>query len=141
MSRRKSSSQRKTVLSLAQVGAAATSAPAQTPHARTKPLSAAASASPGTPVAPPPATPTYRSGLPLLHRHAAGIDVGSFSHWVCVGVDVEPREFPAHTDGLKALAAWLHKQQIATVALESTGIYWVAPAAGRAGDQPASLVL
>jgi len=41
MSRRKSSSQRKTVLSLAKVGAAATSAPAQTPHARTKPLSAA----------------------------------------------------------------------------------------------------
>jgi transposase len=125
MSRRKSSSQRKTVLSLAQVGATATSVPAKRPHAGTERRSAAASVSPDTPVSSPP-TATYRSGLPLLHRHAAGIDVGSFSHWVCVGADVEPREFPAHTDGLKALAAWLHEQQITTVALESTGIYWVA---------------
>jgi transposase len=125
MSRRKSSSQRKSVLSMMQVGTGATSASPKTPPARTKGPSAAAVTSPGSPVAAPP-SPAYTSGLPLIHRHAAGIDVGSFSHWVCVGADVEPREFPGHTDGLKALIAWLHEEQITTVALESTGIYWIA---------------
>src|SRR5215468_2272013 len=69
--------------------------------------------------------------LPLLHPHAAGIDIGSRSHWVCVGFTTEApsgliQEFPAHTDGLKAIAAFLHEHQVTTVALESTGIYWIA---------------
>jgi transposase len=69
--------------------------------------------------------------LPVHHPHAAGIDVGSRSHWVCVGFTTEApsgliREFPAHTAGLKALAAFLQEQQVTTVALESTGIYWIA---------------
>ncbi len=69
--------------------------------------------------------------LPVQHPHAAGIDVGSRSHWVCVGFASEVnagsiREFPAHTDGLKALAAFLHEHQVTTVAMESTGIYWIA---------------
>jgi hypothetical protein len=39
------------------------------------------------------------------HPHAAGIDIGSRSHWVCVGFTTDAascliREFPAHTDGL-----------------------------------------
>src|SRR5262245_41218499 len=49
--------------------------------------------------------------LPVQHPHAAGIDIGSRSHWVCVGftADADPgltREFPAHTAGLKAIAAF-----------------------------------
>src|SRR5262245_52491973 len=69
--------------------------------------------------------------LPVLHPHAAGIDIGSRSHWVCVGFTSEApscliREFPAHTDGLKAIVAFLREHQVTTVALESTGIYWVA---------------
>jgi transposase len=69
--------------------------------------------------------------LPVQHPHAAGIDVGSRSHWVCVGFAAEAdscltREFPAHTDGLKAIAAFLHEHQVGTVAMESTGIYWIA---------------
>jgi transposase len=69
--------------------------------------------------------------LPVLHPHAAGIDIGSRSHWVCVGFTSEANsgligEFPAHTDGLKALAAFLHEHQVTTIALESTGIYWIA---------------
>jgi transposase len=68
--------------------------------------------------------------LPLLHPHAAGIDIGSRSHWVCVGFTSEApscliREFPAHTDGLKAIAAFLREHQVTTIAMESTGIYWV----------------
>src|SRR5262245_14176972 len=68
--------------------------------------------------------------LPVQHSHAAGIDVGSRSHWVCVGFATAAnscltREFPAHTDGLKAIAAFLHERQVDTVAMESTGIYWI----------------
>lgn len=124
MSRRKSGSQRKHVLSMSEAGKSATSAPKSTRPTRTKASPAAGAAAPTACVSPPP--PVYNSGLPLIHRHAAGIDVGSFSHWVCVGPDVEPCEFPAHTDGLKALVAWLQEQHITTVALESTGIYWIA---------------
>jgi transposase len=69
--------------------------------------------------------------LPVQHPHAAGIDIGSRSHWVCVGFATEAnsgliQEFPAHTDGLKAIAAFLHEHQVSTVAMESTGIYWIA---------------
>jgi transposase len=68
--------------------------------------------------------------LPVQHPHAAGIDIGSRSHWVCVGFATEVascliREFPAHTAGLKAIAAFLREHQVNTIALESTGIYWV----------------
>jgi transposase len=68
--------------------------------------------------------------LPVQHPHAAGIDIGSRSHWVCVGFTTAAascliREFPAHTAGLKAIAAFLREHQVDTVAMESTGIYWV----------------
>jgi transposase len=68
--------------------------------------------------------------LPVQHPHAAGIDIGSRSHWVCVGFSSEVascliREFPAHTAGLKAIVAFLREHQVTTIALESTGIYWV----------------
>ena len=40
--------------------------------------------------------------LPVQHPHAAGIDIGSRSHWVCVGFTTDAsscliREFPAHS--------------------------------------------
>jgi transposase len=68
--------------------------------------------------------------LPVHHPHAAGIDIGSRSHWVCVGFTAEAtscliREFPAHTAGLQAIAAFLREHQVTTVALESTGVYWI----------------
>src|SRR5262245_5565660 len=62
--------------------------------------------------------------LPVQHPHAAGIDIGSRSHWVCVGfaTAADPRvirELPAHTSGLKAIAALLREHQVDTVAMES----------------------
>src|SRR5262249_25296423 len=68
--------------------------------------------------------------LPVQHSHAAGIDIGSRSHWVCVGFTTEAascliREFPAHTAGLKAIAAFLREHQVTSIALDSTGISWV----------------
>jgi transposase len=68
--------------------------------------------------------------LPVQHPHAAGIDIGSRSHWVCVGFTADAascliQEFPAHTAGLQAIAAFLREHQVTTAALESTGVYWI----------------
>jgi transposase len=60
--------------------------------------------------------------------NAAGIDVGGSSHWVAVPrhADDEPvREFGAMTDDLNAMADWLLACRVDTVALESTGVYWI----------------
>jgi len=69
-------------------------------------------------------------GLSVLHAHAAGIDIGSRSHWVCVGVSADKdadviREFSAYTEGLHEIVTYLRHYQVTTVAMESTGIYWI----------------
>jgi transposase len=65
--------------------------------------------------------------LPVTNRHAAGIDVGDRTHWVCVeatpdGSDTV-REFPAHTPGLRQLVGWLKLCAVTTIALEASGVY------------------
>jgi len=63
--------------------------------------------------------------MQVVHPHAAGIDVGSRSHWVAVGqADTDIREFGVFNEHLFALAHWLKEKHIRTVALESTGTYW-----------------
>ena len=60
--------------------------------------------------------------------NAAGIDVGASSHWVAVPHHLQQesvREFGAMTDDLNALATWLLACGVDTVALESTGVYWI----------------
>jgi transposase len=69
--------------------------------------------------------------LPITRSHAAGIDVGSRSHWVCVGFTDTirsplVREFPGHTDGLRQIVAYLREYQVTDVALEASGVYWIA---------------
>ena len=66
------------------------------------------------------------TALPVAHTHAAGIDVGDTSHWVCIdadGGDEAVREFPAHTPGLRELVAWLRQCGVTRVALEASGAY------------------
>ena len=66
--------------------------------------------------------------LEHINKMAAGIDIGSKSHFVAVpeGCDeVCVREFPSFTTDLFALADWLKKCGIETVAMESTGVYWI----------------
>lgn len=68
-------------------------------------------------------------GFPEINPKAAGIDVGNAQHYVAVqvGQDPEPvRIFGCFTADLHALADWLHRCRIKTVAMESTGVYWVA---------------
>jgi transposase len=64
---------------------------------------------------------------PVQHEHAAGIDVGDASHWVCVDATADGadtvREFAAHTPGLRQLVAWLRQCGVTTIALEATGVY------------------
>ena len=60
--------------------------------------------------------------------NAAGIDVGASSHWVAVPphlAEDSVREFGAMTDDLNAMADWLIACGVDTVALESTGVYWI----------------
>lgn len=67
-------------------------------------------------------------GLTLLNPHAAGIDVGGAEHFVAVPPDRDPqpvRSFGSFTADLHQMAHWLKQCGITTVAMESTGVYWV----------------
>jgi len=66
--------------------------------------------------------------MPILHPHAAGIDVGAEEHWVCVPADRDAQpvqKFSAFTCDLHRLADWLTACRITTVVMESTGVYWI----------------
>lgn len=61
----------------------------------------------------------------LANPQAAGIDVGSRSHWVCCGEGKEKtRQFGVFTSCLHEMAQWLESNGVKTVAMESTGFYW-----------------
>lgn len=68
--------------------------------------------------------------LRTMQPHAAGIDIGASSHFVAVPPGSDPaeeavREFEAFTCGLYSLAKWLRVCGVTTVAMESTGVYWI----------------
>ena len=63
--------------------------------------------------------------LEVVNKNAAGIDIGSRSHWVAVGQsDDLIQEFGVYNENLYKLAHWLAQHNVATVAMESTGNYW-----------------
>src|SRR5262250_721512 len=67
--------------------------------------------------------------LEVVHPNAAGIDIGNESHYVAVppSRDSQPvQRFGCTTAELKAMAAWLKQCGIRTVAMQSTGVYWIA---------------
>src|SRR5688500_2587095 len=69
-----------------------------------------------------------KRGMPLMNAHAAGIDVGANHHYVAVPPDRDEqpvRRFGAFTEDLHALAKWLRQCGVTTVAMESTGVYWI----------------
>ena len=69
--------------------------------------------------------PKSRAALTITHPNAAGIDIGSASHFVAVPPDRDDeavREFPSFTVDLNALADWLTACGVDTVAMESTGL-------------------
>jgi transposase len=76
----------------------------------------------------PVAAPAQPKSLKKINENAAGIDCGSDEHYVAVPADHAPepvRCFGAFTADLIALAQWLLACHIDTVAIESTGVYWI----------------
>lgn len=68
------------------------------------------------------------SSSPILHPDAAGIDVGATELYVAVPPDRSDKSvrcFSTFTQDVHALATWLKSCRIRTVAMESTGVYWI----------------
>lgn len=67
------------------------------------------------------------SSIPVINQHAAGVDIGHDRHYVCVGDNIETdvRTFGSFTGDLDALIDWLVERSVTTVAMESTGVYWI----------------
>jgi transposase len=86
-----------------------------------------------------PARPSAASAtLAILNPDAAGIEVHSDMHMVCVpadrvewtqteagGVPANVRRFGANSCDLAAIADWLAQCGVTSVAMESTGVYWI----------------
>lgn len=70
-------------------------------------------------------------GLPVVRRKVAGIDLGSERHWVCApvagGVSREVADFGATIPELIRMTKWLQACGVESVAMESTGVYWIVP--------------
>ena len=64
----------------------------------------------------------------VVHPNAAGIDIGATFHVVAVSPDRDPnpvRRFQSFTTDLHELSKWLHDMGVKSVAMESTGVYWI----------------
>jgi transposase len=76
----------------------------------------------------PVPVPVSSEPLHVINLDAAGIDVHSDMHMVCVPADRDAspvQQFGANTADLHEIVAWLKTCRVKTVALESTGIYWI----------------
>lgn len=63
--------------------------------------------------------------LDVVHPNAAGIDIGSRSHWVAVGQNAEDvKEFGVYSQDQLAMSEWLKSKGVIHIAMESTGTYW-----------------
>jgi len=103
-------------------------------RARKQVVRRAAEAEPGKQV-----RPAAQGDLLITHRHAAGIDVHAAEHFVAVAPEDVPagfvspdrklpagvRKFGTNTADLEAIADWLKACGVTTVAMESTGVYWI----------------
>jgi transposase len=71
---------------------------------------------------------TDNPGLDVVHPDAAGIDIGNSEHYVAIAPDKsdEPvRTFACFTHSLRELAQFLKAHGIRSVAMQSTGVYWI----------------
>ena len=76
-----------------------------------------------------PSQPTATNEVwSVVNPQAAGLDIGASEIWACVPADRDAtpvRMFATFTPDLQALAAWLVACRVTTVAMESTGVYWI----------------
>lgn len=67
--------------------------------------------------------------LEIVHPDAAGIDIGGSEHWVAIAPDRDEdpvRCFDCFTEDLERMADWLVDHGVRSVAMQSTGVYWIA---------------
>ncbi len=67
-------------------------------------------------------------GMSMVNQNAAGVDIGAHEIMVCIpGADHTQlvRSFGNYTTDLYAIAKWFGEHNIYTVAMESTGVYWI----------------
>ena len=63
--------------------------------------------------------------LDVVNPNAAGIDIGSRSHWVAVGQDAQDvKEFGVYSQDQLDMCTWLQSKNVTSIAMESTGTYW-----------------
>jgi len=63
--------------------------------------------------------------IDLVNPNAAGIDIGSRSHWVAVGQNPEDvKEFGVYSSDHQKMIVWLREKGVTSIAMESTGTYW-----------------
>ena len=68
--------------------------------------------------------------LKILDPKCAGIDIGASELFVCIAKnpsEQEVRSFPSFTADLRHMIHWLKKSGVESVAMESTGVYWLVP--------------
>jgi len=66
--------------------------------------------------------------LEVVHPDAAGIDIGGQEHWVAIAAERDPepvRRYGCFTADLQEMARWLVEKGIRSVAMQSTGVYWM----------------
>ena len=72
---------------------------------------------------------TVTTGMMVIRPNVAGIDLGSREHYVCgprqPNGERNVKVFDTSTPQLNALADWLRAQGVVSVAMESTGVYWI----------------
>jgi Transposase len=78
-----------------------------------------------------PALTAKETGMEILYRRCAGLDVHEKSVSACIRIlkgknqlEVVEATFPTFTEDLEQLRSWLVKNRIQRVAMESTGVYW-----------------
>lgn len=68
-------------------------------------------------------------GLPVTQPRVAGVDIGSKEHWVACPPSANgvphARRFDTTSEGLEAILQWLKEENVTSVAMESTGVYWI----------------
>ena len=68
------------------------------------------------------------TGMSRINLNAAGVDIGSVEIVVCVGGAGDTqivRAFGNYTVDLQAIGSWMQEHGVKTVAMESTGVYWI----------------
>jgi transposase len=66
--------------------------------------------------------------LEVVHPDAAGIDIGGSEHWVAISPERDERPvrcFDCFTADLEQMADWLASRGVRSVAMQSTGVYWI----------------